>query len=117
MYAEDIWLDYCKFYYIDIILILLNFVGYPSQKTQIEVTLLISENILQNQKDIFWILYIHLEYLNRITLKNAWFITAGQGISETPGSYLSLKVTNNGQSCDFFQAEMKPPKNSITDEK
>ena len=69
MYVEDIRLNYCRFNYVESML-LSNFVSHPWKKRQIEVTFHISENILCNHKGVFMILY--LEYLSRITYRSAW---------------------------------------------
>ena len=70
----------------------------------------------QPKKYIYDSVYL-LEYLNRITYKNAWFLTAGQGILEMLGSYPSLRVTSSGQSCNFFHTKTNPPKYLKLDQK
>ena len=53
IYVERITLDYSKFSHIEIIMLSLSFVGYPSKKRQAEVTLLICKNNLHERKSIY----------------------------------------------------------------
>ena len=56
MYVEEIRLGYCKFSYIEIIILLFSFVGYASKKRQIKITLHIVQIFCTTKKGIFMVL-------------------------------------------------------------